>query len=135
MRVLEGKIGTADIILPYYPVLPGKSQARRLVSRTFTVLVNLLSGRSIRYYNGCAIYRRFHVMRWAPYNYGFGFQADLITMLLEEGADYIEVPVTGFHAEKEAGSSPLNFRNFISTSHTLFEIMLRRVRRTLFIKH
>jgi hypothetical protein len=32
-------------------------------------------------------------MRWAPYNYGFGFQADLITMLLEEGADYVEVPV------------------------------------------
>ena len=135
MRVLESKIGTADIILPYYPDLPGKSRARRLISSTFTSLVNLLSGRSIRYYNGCAVYRRFHVMRWAPYNYGFGFQADLITMLLEEGAGYVEVPVTGSHVDKEAGSSPLNFRNFISTGHTLFEILLRRIRRTLFKKH
>jgi glycosyltransferase involved in cell wall biosynthesis len=132
MVSLEGMIGRADIVLPYYPQLPGKSRVRRLISRTFTFLVNTLSGRSIRYYNGCAVYRRFHVMRWAPYNYGFGFQADLITMLLEEGADYVEIPVTGSHFEKTRGSSPLNFRNFVSTGHTLFEILLRRIRRALF---
>ena len=45
-------------------------------------------------------------MRWAPYNYGFGFQADLITMLLEEGADYIEMTVTGSHFEKGSGARP-----------------------------
>jgi glycosyltransferase involved in cell wall biosynthesis len=134
MRTLEGKIGEADMVLPYYPVLPGKSRVRKFISGVFTFLVNLLSGHSIKYYNGCAVYRRFHVMRWAPYNYGFGFQADLITMLLEEGANYVEVPVTGSHFEKERGSSPLNFRNFVSTGHTLFEILLRRVRRTLFSK-
>jgi glycosyltransferase involved in cell wall biosynthesis len=134
MKALAGKMGEADIVLPYYPSLPGKSQTRRLISRTFTFLVNTLSGRSIRYYNGCAVYRRFHVMRWAPYNYGFGFQADLITMLLEEGADYVEMPVTGSHFEKTRGSSPLNFRNFVSTGHTLFEILLRRIRHILFSK-
>jgi glycosyltransferase involved in cell wall biosynthesis len=134
MISLEGMIGKADIVLPYYPSLPGKSQMRRLISKTFTFLVNILSGHSIRYYNGCAVYRRFHVMRWAPYNYGFGFQADLITMLLEEGADYVEVPVTGSHFVKTRGSSPLNFRNFVSTGHTLFEILLRRIRHMLFSK-
>jgi glycosyltransferase involved in cell wall biosynthesis len=134
MVALAKKIGEADIVLPYYPSLPGKNQLRRLVSRTFTFLVNTISGRSIHYYNGCAVYRRFHVMRWAPYNYGFGFQADLITMLLEEGADYVEVPVTGFHFVKTRGSSPLNFRNFVSTGHTLFEILLRRIRHVLFAR-
>ena len=132
MKALAGKMGSADIVLPYYPSLPGKSQTRRFISKTFTFLVNTLSGRSIRYYNGCALYRRFHVMRWAPYNYGFGFQADLVTMLLDEGADYVEIPVTGSHFEKSRGSSPLNVRNFVSTGHTLFEILLRRVRRMLF---
>jgi glycosyltransferase involved in cell wall biosynthesis len=132
MVSLASMMGRADMVLPYYPVLPGKSRSRRLISKTFTFLVNLLGGHSIKYYNGCAVYRRFHVMRWAPYNYGFGFQADLITMLLEEGADYIEVPVTGSHFEKSRGSSPLNFRNFVSTGHTLFEILLRRIRRALF---
>jgi glycosyltransferase involved in cell wall biosynthesis len=132
MITLMRKIGEADIILPYYPVLPGKSVSRRLISKTFTCLVDLLSGYNIHYYNGCAIYRRFHVMRWAPYNYGFGFQADLITMLLDEGATYVEVPVSGTHFVKEGGRSPLNFRNFVSTGHTLFEIFLRRVRRAVF---
>ncbi len=126
------EIGKADIVLPYYPVLPGKSLSRRAISRTFTFLVDLLSGYSVRYYNGCAVYRRFHVMRWAPYNYGFGFQADLITMLLDEGATYVQLPVSGSHFVKEGGRSPLNFRNFVSTGHTLFEIFLRRVRRTFF---
>lgn len=126
------KMGEADIIVPYYPVLPGKSRIRRIISKTYTVLVNLISGYSLRYYNGCALYRRYHIMRWAPYNYGFGFQSDLITRLLDEGADYVEVAVTGYHFTKESGDTPLNFRNFVSTGHTLFEILLRRVRRAIF---
>jgi len=132
MTRLLSQIGQADIILPYYPVLPGKSRVRRVISKTFTFLVNALSGYSIRYYNGCALYRRYHVMRWAPYNYGFGFQADIITMLLDEGADYREIAVPGSHFVKEGGRSPLNFRNFVSTGHTLFEIFLRRLRREIF---
>lgn len=125
-------IGKAELVLPYYPVLPGKSRARLAISKTFTFLVSFLSGHSVHYYNGCALYRRFHVMRWAPYNYGFGFQADLITTLLDEGTTYVQVPVSGTHFVKEGGRSPLNFRNFVSTGHTLFEIFLRRLRQMMF---
>lgn len=132
MVTLLRMMGQADLVLPYYPVLPGKSALRRALSKTFTFLVDLLSGYSIKYYNGCALYRRFHVMRWAPYNYGFGFQADLITMLLDEGASVVQIPVSGLHYVKEGGRSPLNFRNFVSTGHTLFEIFLRRVQRMLY---
>jgi len=132
MVTLLRMMGQADLVLPYYPVLPGKSAVRRFISKTFTFLVDLLSGYDVNYYNGCALYRRFHVMRWAPYNYGFGFQADLITMLLDEGATFVQVAVSGSHYVKEGDRSPLNFRNFVSTGHTLFEIFLRRVRRTVF---
>jgi glycosyltransferase involved in cell wall biosynthesis len=125
-------MGKAEIIVPYHPVLPGKSNFRRLVSKTYTLLVNLISGYSLQYYNGCALYRRFHVMRWAPYTYGFGFQADLITRLLDEGITYFEVPVNVSHVTKEGGGSALNLRNFVSTGHTLFEIVLRRLRRVLY---
>jgi glycosyltransferase involved in cell wall biosynthesis len=123
--------GQADIIIPYYPVLPGKSRARKAISGLYTGIVDLLGGNRIRYYNGCALYRRHHVMRWASYNYGFGFQAQLITALLDEGATYREVPLEGFHLTKDRGS-PLNLRNFLSVSHTLGEILLRRLRRTIY---
>jgi hypothetical protein len=116
-----GNMRKADVIVPYHPILPGKSSSRRRISRTYTLLVNLISGYSLQYYNGCALYRRFHVMRWAPYTYGFGFQADLITRLLDEGISYFEVPVNVSHVTKDEGGSPLNFRNFVSIGHTLFK--------------
>ncbi len=132
MAKILSMLGKADIVVPYYPVLPGKGRARRMISRTFTLLVDLISGYRLNYYNGCALYRRYHVMRWAPYNYGFGFQADLITRLLDEGASYVEVPVSGFHLTKERGRSAITLRNFVSTGHTLFEILLRRIRRIVY---
>lgn len=124
-------IGSADIIIPFYPVLPGKSRIRKFISRLYTLIVDVLSGYQIKYYNGCALYRRFHVMRWASYNYGFGFQAHLITTLLDEGATYTQVPLEGFHLTKDRGS-PLNMRNFLSTGHTLTEIFIRRIRRLIY---
>ncbi len=131
MKKIIQEMGKADIIIPYYPSLPGKSRARKAISRLYTVIVDGLSGHRIRYYNGCALYSRFHVMRWSSHNYGFGFQADLITKLLNEGATYIEVPIDGFHLTRERGSA-LNLRNFISTGHTLFEILLRRIRKIVY---
>jgi len=130
LKILR-EMGTADILVPYYPLLPGKSAARKFISSLYTQIVNLLSGYTLNYYNGCALYRRFDVMRWASYNYGFGFQAHLITTLIGEGATYKEIPLEGFHLVKDRGS-PLNIRNFLSTGHTLIEILVRRVRRTVY---
>lgn len=125
------QMGKADIIVPYYPVLPGKSLFRKFISRLYTRIVDVLSGYRLHYYNGCALYRRYHVMRWASYNYGFGFQAHLLTTLLDEGATHLEVPLEGFHLTKDRGS-PLNLRNFLSTGHTLIEIFIRRLRRAIY---
>jgi len=68
-------------------------------------------------------------MRWGPYSFGFGFQAELITRLLDEGASYVEVPVEAQHRDKDRGSSALNFKNFLSVGHTLSEVFIRRVRK------
>ena len=103
MATILNRLGTGRHRHPVLSGAAGQEQDARLISRTFTRLVDLISGYRLNYYNGCALYRRYHVMRWAPYNYGFGFQADLITRLLDEGASYVEVPVSGFHLTKERG--------------------------------
>ena len=120
-------LGKADMIIPYHEQLTGKSFARLAVSKLYTFLVNLFSGNSIHYYNGSAVHLRYHVLRWHSYAYGFGFQADFITRLLDLGASYLEVPVKARHTEKGAGASPFHLRNFVSTGHTLFEILRRRI--------
>jgi hypothetical protein len=56
--------------------------------------VNLLSGNSIEYYNGFAAFRCWQVMRFAVESADFGFQAELITRLIEEGATFQQIPLT-----------------------------------------
>lgn len=123
------RIGEADIVIPYHEELTGKSAARVGVSKLYTFLVNLFSGNSIRYYNGGAIHLRYNILRWHSYTFGFGFQADFITRLIDLGATYVEVPVKARHTEKGRGASPFHIRNFVSTAHTLFEIARRRLSR------
>ena len=127
-----GQIGQADIVIPYHEQVPGKSALRRAISRFYTVVVNTLSGYHIRYYNGLALHLRYNVMRWGPYSFGFGFQAELITRLLDEGATYVEVPVKASHRQKAGGQSALNWKNALSVTHTLTEILIRRIRRHAF---
>ena len=128
------ELGKADLILPYHDSVPGKSSFRHLLSRTYTSLVNLLSGHQIRYYNGLALTSRYNVMRWGPYSFGFGFQAELVTRLLDEGATFIEIPVAATHRDKAGRNSALNWRNLLSVGHTLSEVLIRRVRKRAFKK-
>ena len=125
-------MGKADIIIPFHEQLTGKSFIRIAVSKLYTFLVNLFSGNSIRYYNGCAVHLRYNVLRWHSYAYGFGFQADMITLLLQQGATYLQIPVRVGHTNKGRGASPFHIRNFVSTGHTLFEILRRRINIMLF---
>ncbi len=126
-------IGEADIIIPVQKQeeVDGKTPLRKNLSKTFTYLVNLLSGYKIGYYNGCAVHLRYNVLRWHPSSYGFGFQADIITRLLDEGASYKQIPSCSTD-RKGSASSALTVRNTLSVCHTLLEIGIRRLRRFLY---
>lgn len=125
------KMGSADIILSY-PINPEvRPWSRRLVSQIYVWLVNLLSGHRIRYYNNLPIFIRTQVVRWHPNTHGFGFQADLVTQLIDMGATYVEVPTVA--RERTAGkSNAFRLRNVCSVAHSLLEIFIRRVAQGLF---
>lgn len=125
------RMGEADMVIPYHTHHVG-SLLRICISRLYTFLVNRFTGYHLRYYNGNPLFRRDHVMRWHPYSFGFGFQADLIARLLDEGATYVEQPVTAIRRDKRGPASFLNPRNFVSTSHTLYELLRRRLNRMVF---
>jgi glycosyltransferase involved in cell wall biosynthesis len=119
-------LGTADMILTYHTHCEGKSRLRMLLSRTYTWLVNTVSGHRMRYYNGLAIHSRYNVMRWHPYCRGFGFQAELITRLLDEGYSYREVLVVP-HERTKGKAKAMTLMNFLSVGHTLLDMLIRRV--------
>ncbi len=129
-------MGKADIIIPFYKQdeITGKTCFRRNMSKIFTGLVNVISGYNMGYYNGNPIYRRSHVLRWPSVLYGFAFQADVLTRLLDEGASYLQIPAWGNTDRKGKSSSSVTMRNILSVSHTIMEIIIRRVRRYAYYK-
>ena len=126
MAVLK-EVGTADIIVPYYVRSEGKHFSRQLLSKTYTGIVNLITGNRMHYYNGLAVHLRYNIMRWHPNTRGFGFQADILCMLLDMGFNYKEVPVITIEQRQEINSNALNYKNLLSVGHTLLDITLRRI--------
>jgi len=123
-------IGEADVVIVYQDCR-GRTFGRRMLSRFFTFIVNFISGYRIKYYNGMAIHRRYNVMRWHTNYHGFGFQADMIVRLLDEGFHYTEVNVVT-HERQQGVSSALTLRNFFSVMHTFIDLFVRRVAKSRF---
>lgn len=120
--------GEADIIVPYFTKIHGRTLHRHVLSVVYTWFVNLISGNALRYYNGCPIFKRHDVLRWHVEVTGLGYQAEFLTRLLHEGKSYVEVPLVGSDRE---GSGSLSVRNVLSVSHSLVKIGLRRLRVSL----
>lgn len=123
--------GKADLIIPYRPDESSRSGFRQFVSKIFTWLVNFTSGHHIRYYNGLPLTRRYYVMRWHSNTHGFGFQADLITRLLDRGVSYLEIPVEG-HERAAGNSTALTLRNMGSVAHSLLTLVIRRMSKLVY---
>jgi glycosyltransferase involved in cell wall biosynthesis len=126
MLAVFHEIGQADMIIPYYVSNEGKSAYRQLISNAYSNLVNLISGFRLHYYNGLAVHLRYNVMRWHPNTRGFGFQADIICMLLDQGFSYKEVAVKSIE-RRSGGSNALTFKNLLSVAHTLVDLIFRRI--------
>jgi glycosyltransferase involved in cell wall biosynthesis len=131
IAAIVDKLNQADMIVPYFGLKDSRKIDRRILSRIFTALVNLLSGQSLRYYNGPVAHLKFNVMRWHADTDGFGYQAEILNRLLMQGVSYIEVEVPNI--DRGSGvSSAFSLKNFLAVAHSLVQIFLRRVRWSLY---
>ena len=119
-------IGQADCIVPYQPTVAGRSSSRLLISKAYTYIINAITGNDIRYYNGLAVHLRHNVMRWHTNTRGFGFQAEILCLLIDLGFTYKQIPVHA-HELRQGKSSALKLRNMLSVAHTIVEIANRRI--------
>lgn len=126
MRSVFDELGNADIIItsmdPDY-----RAFHRRMLSKAYAGLVNLVSGYDLAHYHGTPMFRRIDVVRWHSYR-TVGFYADMITRMLDEGVSYIEVPTSCYEREK-GRSRALSFRNVISLMVGFGEMLARRFSR------
>lgn len=118
-------LGKADMLIPSYLKVDGRSFMRDLFSKTYTFIVNAFSGYRIKYYNGGALHLTCNVLRWHTDYHGYSFQADIITRLLDQGMSYIEIPGST-HERKTGVSQALKLKNFLSVSHFFLDLLIRR---------
>jgi glycosyltransferase involved in cell wall biosynthesis len=119
-------IGEADCIVPYHVGISHRSSGRRLLSATYTAIINAITGNRLHYYNGLAVHLRRNVMRWHTNTRGFGFQAEILTVLLDLGFTYKEVPVI-VREKREGKSNALTLPNLLSIGHTFIQIASHRL--------
>jgi glycosyltransferase involved in cell wall biosynthesis len=89
---IASHVGKADIVVPVLKAGRQRPFLRRLTSRTFTVLVNLLFGLRVGYYNGNVIHRTRLIQAVPIRTNSFAYQAEATVKMLRAQCSYVEVP-------------------------------------------
>src|SRR5947208_3214332 len=80
-----------------------RNRCPRLVSKALTALVNIISGRRLKYYNGLQIHRADILTSLSIQSSGYGFQAEVLVKALRRADRFIEVGMD--LTEREHGES------------------------------
>lgn len=126
---LFSNLGKSDIVTSYSVNPEVRPAGRRIVSRLYTAVLNLLFGHRLHYYNGLTIYPKNFLALNPITTGGFGFQAEVLLKGVALGLDYIEVGLP-IDERTAGGSKAFTLRNFVSVAATIarlfFELRLDR---------
>jgi dolichol-phosphate mannosyltransferase len=119
LREFFGHIGEADIIVGYTrDMWRSRTWTRTVISKSFTYLVNAITRRGLRYYNGLQIHPAAVLKRLQIESTGYGFQAEVLAKSLKHARTFIEVPMD--LTERERGASKaFRLKNAIDVVRTL----------------
>ena len=134
ISALIARVGEADMVIPYFGANDSRNIARFYISKAFTLLINLIGGHKIQYYNGPVIHKTFNVMRWSPDTHGFAYQAEIIVKVLDEKGSFVEVMIMNYDRQ-DGDSKAFTIKNIFSVAHSILQIFLRRVRSFLFYRN
>ena len=86
-------IGKADIVIPYTTNQHVRPFGRRIASRAYVGLLNLLFCLHLKYYNGTVIHRTAKLRAITINTDSFSYQSEALIKLLRAGASYVEVGI------------------------------------------
>ena len=119
LRELFGHTGEADIIIGYTrDMWRSRPWTRTAISKAFTLLVNLITGRRLKYYNGLQIHNAPVLKNLRIQSTGYGFQAEVLVKALRLTRTFVEVPLDLMEREK-GESKAFRLKNVADTVRTL----------------
>lgn len=119
LRQFFGHVGDADVIVGYTQTMfRSRAWTRAIISKTFTLLLNLITRRHLRYYNGLQIHPSAVLKRLQIESTGYGFQAEVLVKGLRVTQTFLEVPMDLIERQKGA-SKAFRVRNVLDVARTL----------------
>jgi len=122
LPAILAQVGTTDLVLPYMTNLPAiKTPFRLFTSRGYTVLLNILFGLDIKYYNGLPVHRRDLLLGMPFSSNGFVYSAEIVLRQIHMGASYVQVGVLGHAGHTK--SSALRFRSMMDVFKSVARLL------------
>jgi glycosyltransferase involved in cell wall biosynthesis len=119
LREFFSEVGRADVIIGYTRNMHrSRTWQRTAISKTFTLVLNAITGRRLHYYNGLQIHPAPVLKSLRIESSGYGFQAEVLVKSLRLTRTYIEVPmdlIERTHGESKA----FRVKNFVDVARTL----------------
>jgi glycosyltransferase involved in cell wall biosynthesis len=119
LRELFSHVGEADIIIGYTrDMWRSRPWLRVVISKTFTIAVNLITGYRLQYYNGLQVHRADILKSLRIQSTGYGFQPEVLVKSLRLTKTFLEVPMDLI--EREQGESKaFKLKNVLDVLRTL----------------
>jgi glycosyltransferase involved in cell wall biosynthesis len=119
LRDFFGHVGDADVIIGYTRQMHrSRTWRRTIISKAFTLLLNLMTGRRLKYFNGLQIHPASVLKSLRIESSGYGFQAEVLVKSLRLTNTYIEVPMDLIE-RKHGESKAFRVKNFVDVAKTL----------------
>ncbi len=105
------KIGQADMIIPYTVNVEARSMFRRIISKSYVLIMNFFFNLKLKYYNGNVVYNTSILKKISIKSEGFAYSSEIIIKSIKSGYSYIEFGIKIHPTQKTA---IFNFKNIIS---------------------
>jgi glycosyltransferase involved in cell wall biosynthesis len=121
------QVGDADMVVTYL-LSDGRGRARRILSRAFTVAMNVLFGTRLRYFTGPCVYNTAAAKQVHVISHGSMFVVEILLRLIKAGQSYVQV---GIRPLPRSGGASKTFRPrnvvgvAVSILHLIWDMGLR----------
>ena len=120
MEDLYDRVGKTDIVLSYV-LTDVRGVARRAISRTLTMLMNLMFGVRMRYYTGPCVYRTDALQRLTCISSGSIIVPEVLLRMVKTGGSYVEIPLQP-QARASGATKTFRLRNVVAVAVSLLRL-------------
>ena len=98
------------ILISYVKNIEQRSLFRRILSKTYTYILNVLFSNRVKYFNGLNVYPKKILKKNLNKTYGFSFQTEIIIKAIKHGCRYYHVQ-TSVRRRKEGFTNAFRIKN------------------------